>query len=251
MLFLDQHTRSQICDLSEACGRYWQLRGIDEERRREMQLELEQHFFQAAMDGKPPETVVGSNPAAFAEAWAREMHPRLLRAGALLLPGLAYALSVVSTTALARQMLFHASSFTLTLFAAYLLGSFGMMGLLLPLEGFLAMRIRTRIARSVLVAAVLVLGALLARSVGLRVNWGMVLLSWRWPLTLLFVALAVAVSSLEIWRRARQERTSWSRQMKLGRSALTFASSVVLLDLFLGAGGLVVFNFCMLTGRVL
>ena len=94
MPILDQQTHSQISDLSEACGRYWELRGIAKHSRKEMQLELEHHFIQAAMDGKPPETVVGRHPVAFAEAWAREMRPHVLRTGALLLPGLFYALSV-------------------------------------------------------------------------------------------------------------------------------------------------------------
>jgi hypothetical protein len=112
MLILDQPIRSQISDLSEACGRYWELRGIAEAHRNEMQLELEHHLLQAAMDGKSTETVVGPNPAAFAEAWAREMHPHVLRGGVLLLPGLTYALSVMSTTALFQQLLAHTSSFT-------------------------------------------------------------------------------------------------------------------------------------------
>ncbi|GHO97179.1 hypothetical protein KSF_072270 [Reticulibacter mediterranei] len=55
MLILDQQTRNQISDLSEACGRYWELRGIAQSYRNEMQLELEHHFIQAAMDGKSPE----------------------------------------------------------------------------------------------------------------------------------------------------------------------------------------------------
>jgi hypothetical protein len=251
MSILDQHTRSQIFDLSEACGRYWELRGIAKENWKEMQLELEQHLLQAALDGKSPETVVGPNPAAFAEAWAREMHPHALRGGALLLPGLVYALSVVSTTALVQQLLFHASSFTFTLFAAYLLGGFGITVLLLPLAGFLAVRISTRTGRSVLMGTVLVLGALVARSAGVRVNWSRTLLSWSWPLTFLLVALAAGLACLEVWRRgAELEQTSSGRRVKLGRPLMTLAGNVVLFDLFLGVSSVIVFNVCALAGRV-
>jgi hypothetical protein len=250
MLILDQPTRSQISDLSEACGRYWELRGIVQEHRNEMQLELEHHLLQAAMDGKSPETVVGPHPAAFAEAWAREMHPHALRGGALLLPGLVYALGVVSTTALVESLVAHTSSFTLTLFTAFVLGGCGVAALLLPLAGFLAVRLRTRTGRSLLLAAVLVLGALVAHLMGMRVNWSMTLLSWKWPLTFLLVALAIVLFCLEIWRRASQERMSSERRVKLWCSVLTVAGNVVLFDLFLSVSSLVVFNVCALAGRV-
>jgi hypothetical protein len=249
MLILDQPTRSQISDLSEACGRYWELRGIAKAHRNEMQLELEHHLLQAAMDGKSPETVVGPNPAAFAEAWAREMHPHALRGGALLLPGLVYALSVISTTALVEPLLAHTSSFTLTLFTAFGLGSWGVAALLLPLAGFLAVRMRTRTKRSMLLAAVFVLSALVARLAGMRVNWSMTLLSWNWPLTFLLVTLAVGLASLECWRRASRERMSSGRRGKLWRSVLTLVGNVVLFDLFLGVSSVVVFNACALAGR--
>jgi hypothetical protein len=250
MSILDQPTHSQISDLSEACGKYWELRGIAQEYREAMQLELEQHLFQAAMDGKSPETVVGPHPAAFAETWAREMRPRVLRGSALILPGLAYALSVVSTTALVESLLAHTSSFTLTLLAAFVLIGSGIIALALPLAGFLAVHIRTRSGRSALLAAVPVLSALLARSAGVRIDWGMALLSWSWPLTFLLVVLAIGLAGLEVWRRAWQERTGSGRPAKLGRSVLTLASNIVLLDLFLGISSVIVFNACALTGRV-
>ena len=250
MQMLDQQTRNQISDLSEACGRYWELRGIAQNYKNEMQLELEHHFIQAAMDGKSPETVVGSNPAAFAEAWAREMRPRILRASALILPGLATALSVVSTTALVQHLLASTSFFIFNLFTAYLLASCGLGALLLPLEGFLAVHIRTRTRRDVLLAAVLVLSALVARSVGMRINWSMALFSWSWPLTFLLAALAVALSCVVCWWRASQEPTSSGRWAKLGRSLLTLASNVVVFDLFLGVSSVAICSACALTGRV-
>jgi hypothetical protein len=248
MMILDQPTRSQISDLSEACGRYWALRGIA--KANEMQLELEHHLFQAAMDGKSLVTVVGPNPAAFAEAWAREMHPHALRGGALLLPGLVYALSVISTTALVDLLLAHTSSFTLTLFTAFMLGGWGVMALLLPLAGFLAVRMRTRTVRSLLLVVVFVLGALVARLSGMRVNWNMTLLSWNWPLTFLLAALTVGLASLECWRRTSYGHTSSDRWRKLWHCVLTLTGDVVLFDLLLGVSSLVVFNACALVCRV-
>lgn len=251
MLIFDQPTRSQISDLSEAYGRYWELRGIVKAHRNEMQLELEHHLFQAAMDGKSLETVVGPNPAAFAEAWAREMHPHALRGGALFLPGLVYTLSVISTTALVEPLLAHTSSFTLTLFTAFMLGGWGVTALLLPLAGFLAVRMRTRTTRSMLLTTVFVLGALVARLAGMRVNWSMTLLSWNWPLTFGLAALAVGLASLECWRRASHECTPSDRRGKLWRSVLTLTGNIVLFDLFLGASSVVVFNVCALACRAL
>ncbi|QBD76328.1 hypothetical protein EPA93_10040 [Ktedonosporobacter rubrisoli] len=251
MSILDQPIRSQICDLSEACGRYWELRGIAQEHRNEMKLELEQHLLQAAMDGKAPETVVSFHPAAFAEAWAREMHPHAWRAGELLLSGLVYALSVISTIALAEPFLAHRASFTLTLFTAFVLGGFGAATLLLPLAGFLALRIRRRTERSMLLAAVFVLGALVARLGGMRVNWSMPLLSWNWQLTILLATLTIGLASLECWRRASHEPLSSGRLGMLWRSLLLLAGNVVMFDLLLGMSSVVVFNVCMLTGRML
>jgi hypothetical protein len=250
MPILDQHTRCQISDLSEACVRYWELRGIAQENREEMQMELEQHFLQAAFDGKAPEIVVGSNPVAFAEAWAREMRPRIFRGGVSLLPGLVYALGVVSTTALFQQLLAHTPSFTFTLFTVYLLTSSGMVALLLPLEGFLAVRLRIRAERTVLLIAALVLVALVLREAGMRINWRMEVLSWGWPLTFLLLALAAVLFCLEVWRRTSQEQTPSDRRVKFGRLVMTLTGKVVLFDLFLGVSSIVVFNLCTLMGRV-
>jgi hypothetical protein len=201
------------------------------------------------MDGKSPETVVGCNPAAFAEAWAREMHPHALRGGVLLLPGLVYALSVISTTALVEPLFAHTSSFILTLFTAFVLGGWGVAALLLPLAGFLAVRVRTRAERRMLLAAVFVLSTLVARLVGVRVNWSAPLLSWNWPLMFLLVTLTVGLASLECWRRASHERTSSGRRGELWRSLLTLTGDVVLFDLLLGVSSVVVFNACTLVCR--
>src|SRR5258708_12351445 len=140
----DQHTQQQIADLVAACAGYWELRGIAREHITEMQLELEQHLQQAVSDGKSLEAVLGPNPAAFAEAWAREMRPRVFRGGAKVLRGLVYALSVVSSSALLSQLLARSPAFTFTLFGAYLLIGSGLLALLIHLGGFLAPRINKR-----------------------------------------------------------------------------------------------------------
>jgi len=204
-----------------------------------MRLELEQHLQQAVSDGKSLEAVVGPNPPAFAEAWAREMHPRFWREGAVVLPALVYALSVVSTTALIQQLFARAPSFRFTLFTAYLLISSGLFALLIPLGGFLAPRIRTRQGRVALLFAVVVLAVLVLHAAGMRVNWSMALLNWSWPLTLVLFALAAFLYSLEYWRTTNREQTSFARRMPLLRSVMTFVGSVA------------VFNFCILAGRLL
>jgi hypothetical protein len=251
MSILDQHIQCQISDLSEACERYWELRGIAQHDRKEMQMELEQHFIQAALDGKSLEVVVGSNPAAFANAWAREMHPRILRGGGVILPGLIYALSVVSTTALFQQVFARTPSFTLTLFMAYVLISSGLLALLIPLSGFLAPRIKTRLGRATLLGSALVLAGLALRGAGMRVDWSMALLSWRWPLTLLLFALTTVLWCLEAWRRTFYKRLSSDRRLPLWHSVITFAGSVTLFDLFLGGSSIAVFSVCTLVGKVI
>ena len=52
MTMVEKSTHQQIADLVNACGGYWELRGIPEPRRKEMRLELEQHLEQAVRDGK-------------------------------------------------------------------------------------------------------------------------------------------------------------------------------------------------------
>ena len=251
MSILDRSIQCQISDLSEACEKYWELRGVAQNDRREMQRELEQHFIQAALDGKSLDVVVGRNPAAFAHAWAREMHPRILRGGGVILPGLIYALSVVSTTALFQQVFAQTPSFTLTLFIVYILISSGLFALLIPLGGFLAPRIKTRLGRATLLGIALVLAGLVLRGAGMRVNWGMALLSWSWPLTLLLFAFTTVLLCLEAWRRTFYKRLSSDCRLPLWRSVITSAASVALFDLFLGVSSLAVFSVCTLIGKVI
>jgi hypothetical protein len=246
-----QHTQQQIADLIEACAGYWELRGVACESSTEMQLELEQHLQQAVSDGKSLEAVLGRNPAAFAEAWAREMRPRFWRGGAMVLRGLVYALSVVSTSALLSQLLARSPAFTFTLFAAYLLIGSGLLALLLQLGGFLAPRISARAGREALLLAGVVLAVLVLRLAGLTVNWSMILLSWSWPMTIVLLVLAAFLFSLGCWRTFTRERisrasTSWPAL----RAVTTFVASVGVFDLLLFVGSVAVVDFCRLALRL-
>jgi hypothetical protein len=247
----DQHTQQQIADLVEACMGYWELRGIALESSTQMQLELEQHLQQAVSDGKSLEAVLGPNPAAFAEAWAREMHPQFWRGGVRALRGLVYALSVVSTSALLSQLVAHAPAFTFTLFAAYLLAGSGLLSLLLQLGGFLAPRISTRAGREALLLAGAVLAVLVLRLAGLTVNWSKALLSWSWPVTIVLLTLAAFLFFLDFWRTFSREQpsrasTSWPAL----RAVTTFVASVGVFDLLLFAGSVAVVDFCRLSLRL-
>ena len=248
----DQQTQQQIADLVRACAGYWELRGIAREHLTEMQLELEQHLQQAVSDGKSLEAVLGPHPAAFAEAWAREMRPHVLRGGARVLRGLVYALSVVSTTALLAQLLAHAPTFTFTLFAAHLLAGSSLLALLLPLGGFLAPRISTRAGREALVLAGVVLAVLILRLAGLTVNWSMALLSWSWPVTVVLLALTVGLFSLDCWRTLSKERAFGdSTAFPALRPVTIFVVSVGVFDLLLFVGGVAVVDFCRLALRLM
>ena len=247
----DQHTQQQIADLIEACAGYWELRGIACEHITQMQLELEQHLEQAVSDGKSLEAVLGPNPAAFAEAWAREMRPRVLRGGARVLRGLVYALSVVSSSALLSQLLAHSPAFTFTLFTASLLAGSGLLVLLLQLGGFLAPRISTRAGREALLLAGVVLGVLVLRLAGVTVNWSITLLSWSWPVTIVLLTLAAFLFSLDCWRTFNRERISGaSTGFPVLRAVTTFVASVGVFDLLLFAGSVAVVDFCRLALRL-
>ena len=202
----DLHPQHQIADLVAACTSYWALRGVARASRQEMQLELEQHLHLAVADGKSLDRVLGPHPLAFAEAWARERHPRFWRGGITVWPALVYALSVVSTTALIEHLLGQTSSFRFTLLAASLLVSSGGLSLLLQLSGFLAPRIRTRKARQGLILAGVGLVVLTLRVAGVQVNWGMPLLRWSWPLTAVLLVLVGGLFTLECWRTTHRER---------------------------------------------
>ena len=241
----DRYTQQQIADLVEACAGYWELRGIAREHITQMQLELDQHLQQAVSDGKSLEAVLGPNPLAFAEAWAREMRPQVFRRGVVVLRGLVYALSVVSTTALLSQLLTHAPVFTFTLFAAFLLAGSGLLALLLQLGGFLAPRISTRAGREALMLAGVVLAVLVLRLAGMKVNWSMALLSWSWPTTVVLLTLAVFLFVLYGWHPSHSEHT-----FSVHRVPMSIAS-VAVFDVMLFVASVALVDFCRLALRLM
>jgi hypothetical protein len=248
----DQHTPQQIADLVDACAGYWELRGIARASSTEMQLELEQHLQQAVHDGKSLEAVLGPNPLAFAEAWAREMHPRFWRGGVIALRGLVYVLSIVSTTALISQLLARAPSFTFTIFAAYLLTGSGLLALLLQLGGFLSPRVRSRAGREALMLAGAVMAVLVLRLAGMKVNWSLALLSWSWPMTIFLLVLAVGLFSLDVWRTSHRERSSSATaSVPTLRSVTMFVASVTVFDVMLFVASVALVDFCRLALRLM
>src|SRR5258708_22525565 len=248
---VDQNTQQRIADLVEACAGYWLLRGIAREQINEMRLELEQHLQQAVSDGKSLEAVLGPNPLAFAEAWAREMRPRFWRGGAVVLHGLVYALSVLGTTALLSQLLAHSPAFTFTLFAAFLLTGSGLLALLLQLGGFLAPHISTRAGREALLLAVVVLAVLVLRLTGVKVHWSLALLSWSWPMTIVLLVLAAFLFSLDCRRTLNREQPSTaSASWPTLRAVTTFVAGVGVFDVMMFVGSVAVFDFCRLALRL-
>jgi hypothetical protein len=181
MTTFNRHTQHQISDLVDACESYWALRGVAPEQRCDMRLELEQHLAQALHDGKSLEAVVGPHPPAFAEAWAREMHPRWFRGSALLLHGLVCSQCLLSFIALSVHLLLHTPSFTLTLVYPVIFASLGLFALLVQLSGFLSPRIRTQGNRVLLVFLIcylpLLLAVVLQRGTGMKIDWNVTLIS--------------------------------------------------------------------------
>ncbi len=64
--------RTRVYQIVADCERYWKETKVPRGRVREMAAELQSHLFEAQAEGKTPETVVGPDLAAFAEAWASE-----------------------------------------------------------------------------------------------------------------------------------------------------------------------------------
>ena len=61
-----------IDNIVRDCRRYWLDTNVPRGVVDEMQIELEAHLREAQSEGRPPDSVVGPNVAAFAEEWARE-----------------------------------------------------------------------------------------------------------------------------------------------------------------------------------
>lgn len=64
-----------ISSVAADCERYWRAAGIKRRVAAEMRAELEQHLADAFADGRAPESVVGSDTAAFAIEWAKAAEP--------------------------------------------------------------------------------------------------------------------------------------------------------------------------------
>jgi hypothetical protein len=152
----------------------------------------------------------------------------------VVLRGLVYALSVVSTSALLSQLL-----------AAYLLAGTGLLALLLQLGGFLAPRISTRAGREALLLAGVVLVMLILRLAGMKVNWSMPLLSWGWPMTVLLLTLAVFLFVLHSWRPPHSEQTFSVRRVPMS------IASVAVFDVLLFVASVALVDFCRLALRLM
>lgn len=233
----NQHTQHQITDLVEACGSYWALRGVAPECRQDMRLELEQHVIQALRDGKSLAAVVGSNPALFAEAWAREMHPRWLAgSSSFLLHGFVCAWCLLSFIALSSHLLLHTPSFTLTLLYPVVFAILGLFVLLVRLSGFLSPHLKTQNNRVLTAFSIgyvpLLLLVLFQHETGIKINWNVALLSWNWPTTLLLLSGSLALAGLDGWLTFRWKyhdpvRRVQRRTIIVGFSHLSMLAAIV------------------------
>jgi hypothetical protein len=212
MTMVDQQTHQQITDLVNACAGYWELRGIPQQRRKEMRLELEQHVEQAIRDGKSLEAVVGPNALAFAESWARETPHQVPRGGTVILrwlvfDWLVYALLFLVFIALFDHLILRSPSFSLTLAHVVSCAFIGVCMVLLSFSGFLSPRVTSREHRlRVAFGAYMVISLLMFLLLSLtQFPWHLVLLRWDWPVTLVLLLVAGGLFSMDRWL-ARKDR---------------------------------------------
>lgn len=206
MSMVDQQTHQQITDLVNACAGYWELRSIPEPQRKEMRLELKQHFEQAVRDGKSLEAVVGPNALAFAESWAREMPHQFPRGGAVILRWLVFgwlasALLFLLIIALFEHLILRSPSFPFTLTHLVAFAFIAVYLLLQAWSGFFAPRFRSRESRLRLtfgIYAGISLGVLLLL-VLTQAPLHQVLFRWDWPFTLLLLLLGGILFGLRAW----------------------------------------------------
>ncbi len=206
MKMVDQQTQQQISDLVNACEGFWELRGIPQERRNEMRLELEQHLEQAVRDGKSLEAVVGPNALAFAESWAKET-PHQYSSGFsiilrwLVFDWLVYTLLFLSVIALFEHLVLLSPSFPFSIAAAVSVALIGLCTLLQALAGFLSPRVKSRENRQMLTFGVYaVMGLLIVLVLHLtKAPLDMILFHWDWPLTLLLTIGAGGLFGLKLW----------------------------------------------------
>ncbi len=206
MKMVDQQTQQQISDLVNACEGFWELRGIPQERRNEMRLELEQHLEQAVRDGKSLEAVVGPNALALAENWARETPHQYSHGFSIILrwlvfDWLTYALLFLSVIALFEHFVLFSPTFPFSIAAAVSVAFIGMATLLQALAGFLSPRVRSRENRLMLTFGVYaVMGLLVVLVLHLtEAPLHVILFRWDWPLTLLLTIGAGGLFGLKLW----------------------------------------------------
>jgi len=214
MTIVDQEAQQQITDLVNACTGYWELRGIPLQRRKEMQLELEQHIEQAVRDGKSLKAVVGPNALVFAESWARETPHQFPRGGTVVLrwlvfDWLAYALLFLLIIALFEHLILRSPSFSLILAHVVAFAFIGVYTLLQAWSGFLSPRVvsreyRLRVAFGVYGGISLLVIFLLSLT---HFPWNLVLFRWDWPVTLLLMLGASVLFGWKVWvgRSSRQK----------------------------------------------
>jgi len=92
---------------------------------------------------------------------------------------------------------------------------------------------------------------LVLRLAGMTVNWSRALLSWSWPVTIVLLALAVFLFSLDCWRTFHRTQASpASASWPAMRAVTTFVASVGVFDVLLFAGSVAVVDFCRLSLRL-
>lgn len=66
----------EIARLVADCASYWRETGVPRRAIEEMRTELTEHLTQTAAEGRDAHSVIGADPAEFAEAWAAEFRQR-------------------------------------------------------------------------------------------------------------------------------------------------------------------------------
>ncbi|GCE50352.1 hypothetical protein EI42_03630 [Thermosporothrix hazakensis] len=205
---VDHMTQQQISSLIEACVTYWELRGVEQARIREMSAELRQHLEEAIRDGKSLEAVVGKNPTVLASAWAQETQPRFWRSVFPVFRGLVLVCGVVATSALVMHLLTGLAPFGLTLLYPVTFCLMGISNLLIRMMGFMIPRIRTQVGRKGIMTGLL-LGISVLVMGGVKMAGGdidAVFLRWHWPVTFGLILLALLLIGLYISLLSRSQK---------------------------------------------
>lgn len=73
---MESSVTDRAVDILASCERYWLKTHVPRRAVDEMKTELSSHLAAAEDEGRPVESVIGDDLAAFAEAWAAERRPR-------------------------------------------------------------------------------------------------------------------------------------------------------------------------------